>query len=266
MSISGLQGDVFQAIDRLAVGDYSSFAGRLVGSDDPRPTVGADALLDAAMRAAIEARFARRFDRFDQRAVHSIWMKWYLNAFLPPVLLADLLLLRRLPVALDNTRFIIGDDMRVAAVRIDGVPQDTGEQDTGEADPFWRFESLIFDHFEPLIAMWVSRTDVTRRVFWSNVGNTFEAMLRRVAAVSGSFARLEQARGLLNEPAWRDGRANPLFDAVYDVAENGALERRRRVCCIQYLLPDRRFCKACPVEEARTASHSHPPASTLSPT
>jgi ferric iron reductase protein FhuF len=254
MSVSGPPGDVFQAIDCLAVGDYASFAGRLVGGDDPRPTVGADALLDGPMRAAIEARFARRFDRFDPRAVHSIWMKWYLNAFLPPVLLADLLLLRRLPVALDDIRFIIGDDMRVAAVRIEGVARETSE-----ADPFGRFASLIFDHFEPLIAMWVSRTDVTRRVFWSNVGNTFEAMLRRVEAVSGSFARLEQARGLLNAPAWRDGRPNPLFDAVYDAAENGTLERRRRVCCIQYLLPDRRFCKACPVAEARSASHMHPP-------
>jgi ferric iron reductase protein FhuF len=266
MSVSGLPGDILSAIDRLAVGDYASFAGRLVGGGDPRPTVGADALLDSAMRAAIEARFAQRFACFDPRAVHSIWMKWYLNAFLPPVLLADLLLLRRLPVALDNTRFIIGDDTRVAAVRIDGVAQETGEHDTGEADPFWRFESLIFDHFAPLIAMWTSRTDVTQRVFWSNVGNTFEAMLRRVEAVSGSFARLEQARGLLNAPAWRDGRPNPLFGAVYEVAENGTPERRRRVCCIQYLLPDRRFCKACPVEEARGASHSHSPTDILSPT
>lgn len=261
MSASGPPGDILSAIDRLAVGDYATFAGRLVGGDDPRPTVGADALLDAAMRAAIEARFAQRFDRFDPRAVHSIWMKWYLNAFLPPVLLADLLLLRTLPVALDNTRFIIGDDMRVAAVRIDGVAQETGE-----ADPFWRFESLIFDHFAPLIALWTARTDVTRRVFWSNVGNTFEAMLRRVEAVSGSFARLEQARGLLNAPAWRDGRPNPLFGAVYDVTQNGVPERRRRVCCIQYLLPDRRFCKACPVEEARGASHWHSPTNILPPT
>lgn len=261
MSVSDLPGDIFQAIDRLAVGDYASFAGRLVGGGDPRPTVGADALLDTAMRAAVEARFAQRFDRFDPRAVHSIWMKWYLNAFLPPVLLADLLLQRRLPVALDNTRFIIGDDLRVAAVRIDGAAQDIGD-----SDPFCRFESLIFDHFAPLIAMWTSRTDVTRRVFWSNVGNTFEAMLRRVEAVSGSFARLEQARGLLNAPVWRDGRPNPLFGAVYEVAENGTPERRRRVCCIQYLLPDRRFCKACPVEEARSAAHSHPPTHIVSPT
>jgi ferric iron reductase protein FhuF len=84
--------DICRAIDQLAIRqDYACFAGRLVGTDDPRPSVPADALLNLSMRTAIEARFSQRFDNFDPRAVHSIWMKWYLNAFLPPVLLADLL-------------------------------------------------------------------------------------------------------------------------------------------------------------------------------
>jgi ferric iron reductase protein FhuF len=92
---------------------------------------------------------------------------------------------------------------------------------------------------------------VTRRVFWSNVGNTFEAMLRRVRAVSGTFPRLDEAARLLAEPAWRDGRPNPIFDAVHEVERAGSPERQRRVCCIQYLLPDRRYCKACPIDAAR---------------
>jgi ferric iron reductase protein FhuF len=201
------------------------------------------------MRTAIEARFSQRFDNFDPRAVHSIWMKWYLNAFLPPVLLADLLLMRTLPVSLAGTRFIMGDDMRVAAIRISGAGEDTTT-----AGPFDRFESLIFDHFEPLIESWVTRTDVTRRVFWSNVGNTFEAMLRRVEAASGRSERFDQAQSLLSEPYWRGGRENPLFDAVHYPAEADMPVRRRRVCCLQYLLPDRRFCRACPIEEARLIS------------
>jgi ferric iron reductase protein FhuF len=237
--------DICRAIDQLSVSrDYAWFAGRLVAIDDPRPSVPADALLDLGMRAAIEARFAQRFDNFDSRAVHSIWMKWYLNAFLPPVLLADLLLMRTLPVSLARTRFILDDDLRVAAIKIGGAGEDT----TG-AGPFDRFEGLIFDHFEPLIESWITCTDVTRRVFWSNVGNTFEAMLRRVEVVSGRSERFDQAQSLLSEPYWRGGRENPLFDAVHYVAEAGMRVRRRRVCCLQYLLPDRRFCKACPIEE-----------------
>jgi ferric iron reductase protein FhuF len=237
---------VKQTIDQVTVGDYDCFAGGLVGRDDPRPSVPADALLDDAMRARIEARFARRFDHFDPRAVHSIWMKWYLNLFLPPLLLTDLFLMRSLPVALDRVSFVLGDDARIAAVKLGN----TGK-DTSRADPFDRFQSLTFDHFEPLIEIWSARTEVTRRVFWSNVGNTFEAMLRRVETVSGKFERLEQARRLLSEPLWTDGRQNPLYDAVFDVIEAGVPVRRRRMCCLQYLLPDRRFCKACPIEEAR---------------
>ena len=138
-------------------------------------------------------------------------MKWYLNAFLPPVLLADVLLARGVPVALNEIGFIVADDSRVSAVMVDGEGEDT----TG-ADPFDRFESLIFDHFEPLIEIWSTRTEVTRRVYWSNVGNTFEAMLRRIETVSGVSPRLEQARRLLGAPFWPDGRINPIHDAVYE--------------------------------------------------
>jgi ferric iron reductase protein FhuF len=218
---------VVQTIDEVTVGDYDCFAGRLAGSDGPRPSVSVDKSLDDGMRATIEERFARQFDDFDRRAVHSIWMKWYLNAFLPPLLLTDLFRMQSLPVALHRVSFILGEDARIVAVKID----EAGD-DTRNADPFARFESLVFDNFEPLIEIWSSRTDITRRVYWSNVGNTFEAILRRVELVSGSSPRMEQAQRLLNESQWPDGRANPLFDAVHYIGENDRLERRRRVCCL----------------------------------
>jgi ferric iron reductase protein FhuF len=237
--------EVCEAIDRLAVGDYASFGGRLVGPQDPRPGLPADRLLDRSMREAIERRFAQRFDSFDVRAVQSIWMKWYLNAFIPPVLMADVLLGQSVSVDLPGLGFIMADDGRVAAVRIRATRDSSGE------DPFQRLWPLLFDHFAPLIAMWCGRTEVTARVFWSNAGNTFEAMLRRIEAVSGPSARLSEAQRWLSEPLTPTGEPNPLFDAVHYVLEGGAPERRRRVCCLQYLLPDRRFCKACPIEEAR---------------
>jgi siderophore-iron reductase FhuF len=126
----------------------------------------------------------------------------------------------------------------------------TGEcREATSVDPFNRFRDLIFDHFQPRIECWSARTDVTPRVFWSNVGNTFDAMLRRVEAVSGGADRLQQARRLLAEVRWSDGCSNPLFDAVYYVAESGMSVRRRRVRCLQCLLPDRRFCNACSIED-----------------
>jgi ferric iron reductase protein FhuF len=236
------------AIDQVTVDAYAEFAGHLVGIDDPRPAVAADVLLNEAMRGAINARFAARFDSFDVRAAFSIWTKWYLNVFLPPVLLADILLRQALPIGLDRVAFILSDDTRVAAIRIDGL-----DADSSSDAAFERFAPLVFDHLEPLIEMWAQRSGVTRRVLWSNAGNTFEAMLGRIERVSGASPRLREARRLLDEPLWRDGRSNPLFRAVHYVPDGDTLIRRRRICCIQYLLPDRRFCKACPIEEARIA-------------
>lgn len=244
---AGARRTVFEEIDALCVDGYASFAGGLTGPGDPRPAVTADALLDTAMRGAIDARFTARFDgfdAFDRRAVHSIWMKWYLNRFLPPVLMADVLLQRSLPLALADVRFIIADDARVGAVRLEEATTDSAGM-----DPFDRLAPLIFDHFQPLIALWTARTDVTARVFWSNVGNTFEAMLRRIEQVSGRSRRLAEAQRLIDEPLWGDA-PNPLFDAVHYIDAQPERLRRRRICCLQYLLPDRRFCKACPVEEA----------------
>jgi ferric iron reductase protein FhuF len=241
---SALAEDVVSAIDRLTVGEYAAFAGHLARPNDPRPSVPAEALLDASMKAAIGARFARRFQDYEPRAALSIWIKWYINVVVPPALLCDLFLRRRLPLALANTTFIIGDDSRVAAVKICGPPDDV----TG-ADPFDRFGHLIFDHFEPLIELWSARSDVTRRVLWSNVGNTFEAMLAKVEAVSGRTDCLEGARWLMDQHLWKDGRPNPIHAAVHYETRDGESVRLRRVCCLQYLLPDRRFCKACPVEE-----------------
>jgi ferric iron reductase protein FhuF len=241
-----LTSDVFRAVDRLTVGEYASFAGCLARPDDPRPAVLASALLDASMKAAISARFARRFQHFEPRAALSIWIKWYINVILPPALLCDLFLRLRLQLSLAHTGFIIGDDARVSAVKI-GRPPDV----VADADPFDRFGHLMFEHFEPLIELWSERSDITRRVLWSNVGNTLEAMLSKVEAVSGRTDRLDGARWLMSQRLWKDGRPNPLCGAVHYVKRGDVDIRLRRVCCLQYLLPDRRFCRACPVEEAQ---------------
>lgn len=244
--------NVFAEIEELAKGDYAPFGGRLVGPDDRRPAVGAASLLDVDMQRAIHERFARRFPRFDRRATLSIWMKWHLNAVLPPMLMADVLLAWRLPLALDDVAFIIADDARTAAMRC----RHEGRVST-TADPFERFGELIFDHFTPLVTLLAARTGLTRRVLWSNIGNTFEAMLRRIESVSGQSERLASADRLLAVSRWPDGRLNPLHGAVHYVGCDRPADRRRKVCCLQYRLPDRRFCTACPIDEARETVCAH---------
>lgn len=238
---------IWREIDDLAASHEgtASFAGSLVGSEDLRPALPADALLGSSHRATIHARFAKQFDQFDERATHSIWMKWYLNVALPPILLADVCLQRSLPLELDQVRFVIAEDGRVAAVRIHDA-----SVDSGQLGPFARLQSLVFDHLAPLIDLLADRSEVTRRVYWSNVGNTYEAMLRRIESVTGASQRLREAQQLLAAPYWPGRQANPLADAIQ--YRDGV--RQRRICCLQYLLPDRRFCSACPVPDARTHS------------
>jgi ferric iron reductase protein FhuF len=137
---------------------------------------------------------------FEPRAARSILTQ----LIVPPTLLCDLFLRLQLPLSLSHTAFIIGDDSRVAVVKICGPPVDVDA-----ADPFDRFGHLIFDHFEPLIKLWSARSDVTRRVLWCNVGNTFEAMLAKVKALSGQTRRLDDANWLMNQQLWKDGRPTP---------------------------------------------------------
>jgi hypothetical protein len=103
-------GEVCREIDRLAVGDYKLFGGRLVDGQDPRASIRTDDLLNTPMRKPIDRRFAQRFEVFDARAVHSIWVNWYLNGFIPPILLADILLGQSVGVGLSH--FIIGSGPR----------------------------------------------------------------------------------------------------------------------------------------------------------
>jgi ferric iron reductase protein FhuF len=201
------------------------------------------------MKKVVSGQFQRKFVQFDERAGYSIWMKWYLNVIVPPVLLADVLLEQSVSLRLDELRFITGLDGRIEAVKLLGEAATTQGQ-----DPFARFEQLVFRHFAPLIERFSERTDVTSRVYWSNVGNAFEAMLRRIERVSGCGLRLWEAQRMIDEPFWRDGRVNPLFGAVQYRCEGDtrititARTRTRRVCCLQYLLPNRRLCAACPIE------------------
>jgi ferric iron reductase protein FhuF len=94
------------------------------------------------MRALISERFRGRFAFFDERAVHSIWMRWYLHVLVPPFLLADILLGWTLPAALEHVRFIVGADARIEAVKLL-----TAGQNTGGVEPFVRFRELIFGQF-----------------------------------------------------------------------------------------------------------------------
>lgn len=238
-----------QNLSELFPGEMQHYALNLhFGALQPEDRRAVD-LLDRSMIEAVETRFQRRFDVFDMRAVLSIWTKWHLTAILPSLIAATIYLDRQLPVKLDDVHFIISPDQRSEAIRL----KDLGVEAPFTC-PFSAFEALVFDHLTPLIDIFAAKTRLTRRILWSNAGNTFEAVLGRLARDLGASERLDAARKLTSEPFWPDGRTNPLYDAVRYIGVEK--ERCRRICCIQYLLPDRRFCKACPLPPERRALFS----------
>jgi hypothetical protein len=169
---------VIARLNQLSVGAYECFSGLLVGPEDARAAVGAGELLDDPMKRAISAHFNKSFSQFDERAGHSIWMKWYLNVLIPPVLLADVLLEESLSLGLDELRFIARTDGKIEAAKLLSEAVTTRGQ-----DPFARFEQLVFGHFAPLIDMFSERTNVPLAF----IGATWATRSRRCCAASSTF-------------------------------------------------------------------------------
>ncbi|MGL4290342.1 MAG: siderophore-iron reductase FhuF, partial [Phreatobacter sp.] len=111
-----------------------------------------------------------------------------------------------------------------------------------------RFAALIDDHLAPIIVALARETGITPRVLWSNAGNYFEhavAMGERSAAAT--CPGLIHGKELLASRKRSDGRPNPLFAPIYYLDEQGRTGRRRRICCIRYLIPGQGYCGVCPI-------------------
>ena len=231
----------------LYVGPLADFAEKLQWRQTPRVDQAGDAFFAAKP-------FARFLDglqvrhRTDERiALASLWSKWYFSTFLGPYMGANLLLQRQLPIALEQTGLVLGDDDRPQALHLasDG-------QLIEHREGFARFHDLIEHHLTPVIHSLASATGASPRLFWSNAGNTFEFVTTRLElhplALPGCTAA---AHEVLNARLLPDGRRNPLFAPVrYLPAAPGDEEppRLRRICCIRYRLAGVGYCSSCPLE------------------
>ncbi|MGE7989457.1 siderophore-iron reductase FhuF [Pseudomonas sp. NPDC089554] len=181
-------------------------------------------------------------------AAVSLWSKWYISTFLVPVVAANLLLQRALPVALSEAGLVLAPNGRPQALELahDG-------QATGGDDGFQRFSYLIDDHLEPLVTALTAVCGGAPRLFWSNIGNTFEFAITRTElhplATPGCTA---PARQILRSRLRPDGQRNPLFEPItYADGREDEETRRRRICCVRYHLKGAGYCSSCPIEPAR---------------
>ncbi len=189
----------------------------------------------------------------DRRALASLWSKWHFGALLAPYLAANLLLERDLPVGLDDVGVCLTAEGRTECLQLAHAGRPLGS-----LDGFTRFSTLIDDHLTPLITRLAALSGASAKVFWSNVGNTFEHFLSALEAHPMAHPGVAaEGQRLLESRTLPDGRRNPLYQPVRYVqpaakgdAPPEPVRRVRRVCCLRYLLPELGYCGNCPLPKA----------------
>ncbi|WP_355660389.1 siderophore-iron reductase FhuF [Halomonas salifodinae] len=207
-------------------------------------------LLDPTRLDGVLDHFALQYDGGDRRAVASLWSKWHLSAVISAGLAANLLLERDLPLGLEELHLEPAPEGQTRRLWLAHEGRPLASQ-----DPFARFSTLIDAHLAPLITALAAHSGASPKVFWSNAGNYFEYFAEALEAhPMANPGAAEPARALLAARQLPDGRRNPLYQPVRYLADvaGGDPERRRRLCCIRYLIPELGYCGNCPLSCRRS--------------
>jgi ferric iron reductase protein FhuF len=192
-------------------------------------------------------RYAVQHQGADRRAVVSMWTQYYASRLIYPVLGANLLLGRTLPLSLEDTVLhVAGDGSPLGFCIADegGMVSDTGMA---------RFSHLVRQHLAPLVEAVAVQGRVAAKLVWNNAGIRFAG----TAHIARRLNRLSPEAGadidaLLESRRWPDGWDNPLYQPYRTVEACGENVERRRVCCLRYLLPAFEGCGiSCPLPDGR---------------
>lgn len=213
---------------------------KLVLSGGAGETVSGQKLL-AGAADRLMARFATLYPDSDRRALVSMWSQWHFGALVIPATVAILLCDRDLPLELDRIAIVPQDVGLTSAIII----SDEGRRRVDGRDPFAR----LFDgHVAPLISHFAERFRVSPRLLWANAAAIFEWTLQQLPADHADAEALAAARLRLERRLEPSGQRNPMFEAVRYPVEQGEPIRRRKLCCLRYLLAGVADCGSlCPL-------------------
>lgn len=229
----------------LFSGDLEALGSHLVLTADERPHLACSALLEQDRLRLLLSRFGENYADAEPRAVASQWSKWYLSRLITPVLAANMVLDRKLPIGLQETGIILSPDGRAEAFRL----RDEGQAFT-PSDFMERFEDLLDGHLSLIIPAISTASGLSQKVLWSNAGNIIENVVASCARKLGEeHAGVVHGRQLLASRLWHDRQPNRVFEPVRYLASGEETLRKRRVCCIRYLIPSLSLCKTCPLDE-----------------
>lgn len=232
------------ALAPLFQGGFSSYGHWLRLAEPNDTAIPLSDLFDAQRLRQSLYQFRPDLKGEDERALLSIWSKYYFLRLLPPVLAANLILQRELPLSVD-----------VLAVEVDaqGLPgvfvlPDDGQQLVASAHPLSRFEAIIRDNLQPVITAWRQALGLSPRVLWSNASRYIHWFTGELKGAGLPEMLWAPGLALLDQPTFENGDKNPLFGAYQDRmnANTGTVITVRRTCCIRFRLPETALCEDCP--------------------
>jgi ferric iron reductase protein FhuF len=178
----------------------------------------------------------------EERALASLWSRWYFAKLIPPVLLCGVLGGRSLPLDLAGTAIVLGEDGMPRAIALPHAGAASGE-----ADPFARFDALIRGHVGAVVESLAAHARLAPRILWNNAAVYADWALRRMAETPEvPRAAARRALALVESPAWPDGSPNPFHAPVRRHEGPAGRQPVRRQCCLLYRLPGEGCCRTCP--------------------
>lgn len=231
-------------------GQLERFAGTLSIVDRTTVSFACAALLEPDTICNLIERLALRFPDARHCDLASLWARTYSARLIASVVFPTVLLDRRLPIHIDETRLVIDETS--------GYPASFQLPNAGTTfetiDPFERFRPLIRGHIEPLIDAIAAHGKAPTKILWGDTAIAFDNLIRRAR-----IAAIERGRVLDYDPItlieashWPDGWKNPLHQPFFP-PECCDGRRVRKTCCLYYRLkPGNRFCGACPITEKQT--------------
>ncbi|MGJ3255817.1 MAG: siderophore-iron reductase FhuF [Alcanivorax sp.] len=189
-------------------------------------------------------RFRADLKTEDERALLSIWSKYYFLYLVPPVLGANLVLQRALPVNPEGMYIELNPEGLPACF----VLENEGNGVSIGGHPLSRFEPLLRENMATVINGWQQALGLSPRVLWSNAGRYIRWFIAELEKAGLPAMMWEPGKAILECETFADGSANPLAGAYRErVNQNtGSTLIVRRTCCIRFRLPDMPLCEDCP--------------------
>jgi len=228
-------------------GPFDWYKDGLALPGEHEPSLAARDLLDGGLAEEVVRRYARAYPGADRRAIVSMWTQWHFGILIVPATAAILLLERDLPLSLEQVKIALNEEGRTAAIII----PDDGVRWTGARD---RFSSLFEGHIDPLIEHFSETFRVSRRLLWTNAAAAFEWALQQAEPLNPCPAAVSEGRAWLERRSNAEGRPNPMHGLVLQCETDGESLRRRKVCCLRYMLPGFEDCGSlCPLPADKRA-------------